>query len=163
MVSPESSIGEYGADQPPFRVTSSDCADSPEGSGPTAAGTWTDPRDLREPEQLAPAGLQPGSPPPRLSLVVLPFANIGGDHDQEYFADGITESLTTDLSRISGAFVIARSTAFAYKTKRIDLRQIGRDLNVRYALEGSVQRGGDRKSTRLNSSHIQKSRMPSSA
>ena len=82
--------------------------------------------------------------PPRLSLVVLPFANIGGDPDQEYFVDGVTESLTTDLSRISGAFVIARNTAFTYKGKAADVKQIGRDLNVRYALEGSVQRGGNR-------------------
>ena len=80
--------------------------------------------------------------PPRLSLVVLPFADIGGDHEQEYFADGITESLTTDLSRISGAFVIGHNTAFVYKGSAIDLRQIGRDLNVRYALQGSVQRRG---------------------
>jgi TolB-like protein/Tfp pilus assembly protein PilF len=75
---------------------------------------------------------------------VLPFANIGGDPEQEYFADGVTESLTTDLSRISGAFVIGRSTAFTYKGKTVDLKQIGRDLNVRYALEGSVQRAGNR-------------------
>ena len=78
--------------------------------------------------------------PPRLSLVVLPFANIGGDPEQEYFADGVTESMTTDLSRISGAFVIARNTAFAYKNKAGDVKQIGRELNVRYVLEGSVQR-----------------------
>ena len=64
--------------------------------------------------------------------------------NQEYFADGITESLTTDLSRISGAFVIGHNTAFVYKGSAIDLRQIGRDLNVRYALQGSVQRGGKR-------------------
>ncbi len=82
--------------------------------------------------------------PPRLSIVVLPFANLGGDPEQEYFADGITESLTTDLSRISGLFVIGRSTAFTYKGKGADLKQVGRDLNVRYALEGSVQRGGNR-------------------
>jgi TolB-like protein/class 3 adenylate cyclase len=82
--------------------------------------------------------------PPRLSLVVLPFANIGDDPEQEYFVDGVTESLTTDLSRISGAFVIGRSTAFAYKGKRIDLKQIGRELNVRYVLEGSVQRAASR-------------------
>jgi adenylate cyclase len=82
--------------------------------------------------------------PPRLSLVVLPFANIGGDPEQEYFADGVTESLTTDLSRISGAFVIARNTAFTYKGKAGDVKKIGRDLNVRYALEGSVQRSGNR-------------------
>jgi TolB-like protein/Flp pilus assembly protein TadD len=81
---------------------------------------------------------------PRLSIVVLPFANIGGDPEQEYFVDGVTESLTTDLSRISGSFVIARNTAFAYKGKPIDVKQIGRELGVRYALEGSVQRGGNR-------------------
>ena len=86
------------------------------------------------------------SPPsaPRLSIVVLPFANIGGDPEQEYFVDGVTESLTTDLSRISGSFVIGRHTAFTYKGKAVDLKQIGRELNVRYVLEGSVQRGGNR-------------------
>jgi len=82
--------------------------------------------------------------PPRLSLVVLPFANIGGDSEQEYFVDGVTESLTTDLSRIRGAFVIARNTAFTYKGKAADVKQIGRELDVRYVLEGSVQRGGKR-------------------
>jgi TolB-like protein len=82
--------------------------------------------------------------PPRLSLVVLPFANIGGDPEQDYFVDGVTESLTTDLSRIAGAFVIGRSTAFSYKGKSPDLRQIGRELNVRYVLEGSVQRSANR-------------------
>jgi TolB-like protein len=81
---------------------------------------------------------------PRLSIVVLPFANIGGDPEQDYFVDGVTESLTTDLSRVSGAFVIARNTAFAFKGKAIDVKQIGRELNVRYVLEGSVQRGGNR-------------------
>jgi TolB-like protein/class 3 adenylate cyclase/Tfp pilus assembly protein PilF len=84
------------------------------------------------------------SGPPRLSLVVLPFANIGHDPEQDYFVDGVTESLTTDLSRISSAFVIGRSTAFAYKGKAVDLKQIGRELNVRYVLEGSVQRAGNR-------------------
>ena len=82
--------------------------------------------------------------PPRLSIVVLPFANIGGDPEQEYFVDGVTESLTTDLSRISGSFVIGRNTAFTYKGKHVDLKQIGRELNVRYVLEGSVQRSGNR-------------------
>jgi TolB-like protein len=82
--------------------------------------------------------------PPRLSIVVLPFSNLGGDPEQEYFVDGVTESLTTDLSRISGSFVIGRNTAFSYKGKHIDLKQIGRELNVRYVLEGSVQRGGNR-------------------
>jgi adenylate cyclase len=81
---------------------------------------------------------------PRLSIVVLPFANIGGDPDQDYFVDGVTESLTTDLSRISGSFVIAGNTAFSYKGKPLDVRKLGRELNVRYVLEGSVQRGGNR-------------------
>jgi TolB-like protein/DNA-binding winged helix-turn-helix (wHTH) protein len=81
--------------------------------------------------------------PSRLSIVVLPFANFGGDPEQEYFADGVTDSLTTDLSRIRGAFVIGRSTAFTYKGKAADVRQIGRELNVRYVLEGSVQRSAN--------------------
>src|SRR5262249_10574529 len=81
---------------------------------------------------------------PRLSIAVLPFANLGGDPEQEYFFDGITESLTTDLSRIPGSFVIARNTAFSYKGKSPDVRQIGRELNVRYVLEGSVRRGAGR-------------------
>ena len=86
----------------------------------------------------------PPSSAPRLSLVVLPFANIGGDLEQEYFVDGVTESLTTDLSRISGAFVIARNTAFTFKGKAVDVKNLGRELGVRYALEGSLQRSGNR-------------------
>ena len=82
--------------------------------------------------------------PRRLSMVVLPFANIGGGPEQEPFVDGVTESLTTDLSRIRGAVVIARNTAFTYKGKPLDVKTIGRELNVRYVLEGSVQRGGNR-------------------
>src|SRR6516164_338674 len=70
------------------------------------------------------------STPPRLSIVVLPFANLGGDPEQEYFADGVTESLTTDLSRVAGSFVIGRNTAFSYKGKHVDLKHIGRELNV---------------------------------
>jgi adenylate cyclase len=80
---------------------------------------------------------------PRLSIVVLPFTNLSSDPEQEYFADGITDDLTTDLSRISGSFVIARNTAFTYKGKSVDARQIGRELGVRYVLEGSVRRAGD--------------------
>ena len=76
--------------------------------------------------------------------MVLPFANIGGDPEQEYFVDGVTESLTTDLSRMSGMLVIGRNTAFTYKGKHVDLKQIGHELGVRYVLEGSVQRGGNR-------------------
>ena len=78
-----------------------------------------------------------------MSIVVLPFANLSSDPDQEYFADAITEDLTTDLSRIAGAFVIARNTAFTYKGKAADVQQIGRELSVRYLLEGSVRRAGE--------------------
>jgi TolB-like protein len=89
-----------------------------------------------------PASEKSGSP--RVSIVVLPFANIGGDPEQEYFVDGVTESLTTDLSQMSGMRVIGRNTAFSYKNKSVDLKQIGRELHVRYVLEGSVQRSADR-------------------
>ena len=82
--------------------------------------------------------------PPHLSIVVLPFANLSGDVEHDYFVDGLTENLTTDLSRIRGSFVIGRHTAYTYKGKAGDLKQIGRELNVRYVLEGSVQRGGNR-------------------
>jgi len=78
--------------------------------------------------------------PPRLSIVVLPFTNLSGDSEQDYFVDGVTGSLTTDLSRIGGSLVIGQHTAFTYKGKCIDIRQIGRELNVRYALGGSLQR-----------------------
>jgi adenylate cyclase len=92
----------------------------------------------------APSQAPEKSTPPRLSMVVLPFANMGGDPEQGHFVDGVTESLTTDLSRVRGSFVIGRNTAFTYKGKAVDLKQIGRELNVRYVLEGSVQRGGNR-------------------
>ena len=82
------------------------------------------------------------SPAPRLSMVVLPFQNLGGDAKDDYLADAITDDLTTDLSRIAGAFVVARESAYTYKGKATDVRQIGRELGVRYVLEGSVRRIG---------------------
>jgi TolB-like protein len=88
-----------------------------------------------------------GSPPaaaPRLSIVVLPFTNLSDDREQQYFADGITEDLTTDLSRIADMFVISRNTAFTYRNRLTETKQIGRELGVRYLLEGSVQRSGNR-------------------
>jgi adenylate cyclase len=102
--------------------------------------------DVGQPTQArsAPIAAPEKSSPPRLSIVVLPFANIGGDPEQEHFVDGVTESLTTDLSRIRSAVVIARNTAFTYRGKPFDVKTIGRELNVRYVLEGSVQRGGNR-------------------
>jgi TolB-like protein len=80
---------------------------------------------------------------PRLSIVVLPLSNLSSDPEQQYLADGITEDLTTDLSRIADMFVISRNTAFTYRNKPINVKQIGRELGVRYVLEGSVQRSGN--------------------
>jgi TolB-like protein/DNA-binding winged helix-turn-helix (wHTH) protein len=80
---------------------------------------------------------------PRLSIVVLPFANLSDDPGQQYIADGITDDLTTDLSRLPNMLVIARNTAFTYKGKSVDAKQIGRELGVRYLLEGSVQRSAN--------------------
>ncbi|MBM3524484.1 MAG: hypothetical protein FJX57_16160, partial [Alphaproteobacteria bacterium] len=82
--------------------------------------------------------------PDKPSLVVLPFQNMSGDAEQEYFADGMTEEITTALSRIRQFFVIARNTAFTYKGKKLDLKQVGRELGVRYLLEGSVRKAGNR-------------------
>src|SRR5260370_459192 len=79
---------------------------------------------------------------PRRSIVVLPLPNLGNDPDQQYFADGITEDLTTDRSVISGSLVISRNTAFTYKDKPVNAKQIGRELGVRYVLQGSVRRSG---------------------
>ena len=87
-----------------------------------------------------------------LSIVVLPFTNLSGDPSQDYFADGITENLTTDLSRIRNSFVIARNTAFTFKAKSIDAKEVGKELNVRYVLEGSVQR--DQSRVRVNAQLI---------
>jgi len=89
---------------------------------------------------------------PRLSIVVLPFANLSNDPEQQYFADAITEDLTTDLSRIEDMFVISRSTAFTYRNKPVNAKQIGRELGVRYVLEGSVQRSD--KHVRVNAQLI---------
>jgi adenylate cyclase len=90
--------------------------------------------------------------PARLSIVVLPFTNLSNDPNQDYFADGITENLTTELSRIRNSFVIARNTAFSFKGKNVDARDIGRQLGVRYVLEGSVQR--DQNRVRVNAQLI---------
>jgi TolB-like protein/class 3 adenylate cyclase len=102
--------------------------------------------DVRQADKEKPAltSAREKSTRQRHSMVVLPFANIGADPDLEYFVDGITESLTTDLSRRRRAVVTARNTALAYKGKSIDVKTIGRDLNVYYVLEGSVQRSGNR-------------------
>jgi TolB-like protein len=114
----------------------------------TAARPW---RAAHASEPMSGSGVQPSMPQPHQ---MSPQAQTGRNRpavrqyrrhpEQEYFVDGVTESLTTDLSRMNGSFVIGRNTAFTYKGKPIDLKQIGRELNVRYVLEGSVQRGGNR-------------------
>jgi adenylate cyclase len=115
------------------------------------AAWWAWPnRDSTPVSTQAPAAASPqtpviaSTPTQRLSMVVLPFANLSNDPDQEYFADAITDDLTTDLSRIADSFVIARTTASTYKGKSVDVKQIGRELGVRYVMEGSVRRAGDK-------------------
>ena len=82
--------------------------------------------------------------PAKPSIAVLPFQNMSGDPEQEYFADGIVEDITTGLSRIKWLFVIARNSSFTYKGKAVDVRQVGRELGVRYVLEGGVRKAGNR-------------------
>jgi adenylate cyclase len=88
-------------------------------------------------------GSKTANPTPRISIIVLPFASLSPDPKQEYFADAITDDLTTDLSRIADSFVIARTTAFTYKGKAVDVRQVASDLGIRYVLGGSVRRMGE--------------------
>ena len=111
-----------------------------------AGGAWYFLAGTRTAPAVAPAPVASNAAPApaHLSVVVLPFTNLSGDPSQDYFADGITENLTTDLSRIRNSFVIARNTAFTFKGKSIDAKEIGKQLGVRYVLEGSVQRDGTR-------------------
>ena len=115
-----------------------------------AAGAW----HFLAANTPAPIALSAAAPAEaaHLSIVVLPFTNLSGDPTQDYFADGLTENLTTDLSRLSGSFVIARNTAFTYKGKNVDAKEIGKELGVRYVLEGSVQR--DQNQVRVNAQLI---------
>jgi adenylate cyclase len=107
-------------------------------------------REEQQPSAVADAGVEPEKPamplalPDRPSIAVLPLHNAGGDTEQDYFSDGITEDIVTELSRFSDLFVIAHNSSFQYKGKAIDVRQVGRELGVRYVLQGSVRRGGDR-------------------
>ncbi len=94
---------------------------------PAAAAAKTDPSSTNRP-----------------SIAVLPFANMSGDPEQEYFADGISEDIITGLSKLRWFFVIARNSSFAYKGKAVDVKRAARELGVRYVLEGSVRKGGNR-------------------
>jgi adenylate cyclase len=99
------------------------------------------------PQARTAAAEQPSAPlalPDKPSIAVLPFQNMSGDTEQEYFSDGMTEDLITDLSKVSGLFVIARNSSFAYKGKAIKVQDIGRDLGVRFVLEGGIRRAGNR-------------------
>jgi len=116
----------------------------PNENSPTLSGKAPATAPLSSPTVAA------GAPLPRLSIVVLPFANLSDSPDQEYFADAITEDLTTDLSRIAGTFVIAPTTAFTYKGKGLGAKQIGRELGVGYVLDGSVRRTGDHVQCAIN-------------
>jgi TolB-like protein/Tfp pilus assembly protein PilF len=104
--------------------------------------------ELRRPERVADAAVapEPSAEPAsdRPSIAVLPFENLSGDPGQEYFADGMAEEVITALSRCRSLFVIARNSSFVYKGKPVDVRQVGRELGVRYVIEGSVRRGGDK-------------------
>jgi TolB-like protein/class 3 adenylate cyclase/Tfp pilus assembly protein PilF len=95
-----------------------------------------------ESTQTTPSVLEP-TVAPRLSIVVLPFANLSNDPEQQYFADDVTDDLTTDLSRVAHMFVISRNTAFTYRGKPVEAKQVGRELGVRYVLEGSVRKGSN--------------------
>ena len=92
------------------------------------------------PATQAPALALPDKP----SIAVLPFHNVSGDHEQEYFADGLVEDITIALSRFKSLFVIARNSAFTYKGRAVDIKQVGRELGVRYVLEGSVRKADQR-------------------
>ena len=107
-------------------------------------------------DALRQAGLPENPPlalPDKPSIVVLPFTNMSDDASQEYFVDGMTEDLTTDLSQISGLFVIARNSSFTYKGKAVDVKKVGRELGVKYVLEGSVRRAGGQ--VRINAQLIE--------
>jgi TolB-like protein len=127
------------------------CIQTIPGHGYRFAGPVTR-RNVVERTAVTPISEGGAFPRPRLSIVVLPFANLSDDREQQYFADGIAEDLTTDLSRIDGMLVISRKTAFTYRDKLVDTRQIGRELGVRYVLEGSVRRAG--KQVRVNAQVI---------
>ncbi len=105
---------------------------------------WRWVRDAAAPSPEAAGAKEPGPLPDRPSIVVLPFDNMSRDPEQEYFSDGISEDIITDLSKVSGLFVIARNSAFVYKGKAFNVPEVCRELGVRFALEGSVRKAGNR-------------------
>ncbi len=118
----------------------------PSAGGPSAKGEKPGGETATSPEAGGPASpSQPALPlPDKPSIAVLPFANMSGDPEQEYFADGMVEEIITALSRIRWLFVIARNSSFTYKGQRVDVKKVGRELGVHYVLEGSVRKAGGR-------------------
>ena len=109
--------------------------------------TWKGIRFIGEVTEIPDRAPSPGRPPTaadKPSIAVLPFTNLSGDPDQEYFADGMVEEIITALSRVRWFFVISRNSTFTYKGQAIDVKQLGLDLSVRYVLEGSVRKAGAR-------------------
>jgi TolB-like protein len=116
-------------------------------SPPVGAASRGRPEPLSpgQPEEVTPTISQPGPPlPDKPSIAVLPFTNMSGDPEQEYFSDGITEDLITDLSKLSGLFVIARHSVFTYKGKAVKIAEVSKELGVQYVLEGSIRKAGNR-------------------
>jgi len=113
-----------------------------------------DVREDRQPVAPNPAPAAPLALPDKPSIAVLPFANMSGDAEQEYFADGIVEDIITALSRMSWLFVIARNSSFVYKGRAVDVKQVGRDLGVRYVLEGSVRKSSGLARIRKAPEHV---------
>ncbi len=107
---------------------------------PVSVWRWSD----TDSDELTPTATEPLALPDKPSIAVLPFDNMSGDPEQEYFADGITEDIITALSKFRWFFVSARNSSFTYKGQAVDLKQVGRDLGVRYVLEGSVRKAGSR-------------------
>jgi adenylate cyclase len=106
---------------------------------------WALVRDVTDVGKAAPPSYRPSLPlPDRPSIAVLPFTNLSADPEQDYFADGVVEDIISGLSRIKWIFVIARNSSFAYKGRPMDVKQVGRELGVRYVLEGSVRKSSNR-------------------
>src|SRR4051812_7435133 len=140
------SVSDLGATQlkniaEPIRVYSLQVGAAPEAKiAAIQVAPATIPVATPEPTASAPTLAMPDRP----SIAVLPFQNLSGDPEQEYFADGVVEDIITGLSRINWLFVIARNSTFVYKGKAVDVKQVGREVGVRYVLEGSVRKGGNR-------------------
>ena len=101
-------------------------------------GVWQSPDEFAISQPVA------ISPEDKPSIAVLPFTNLSGDPGQEYFVDGLTDDLITDLAKISGLLVIARNSVFTYKGRSVKVQQVAQEVGVRYVLEGSVRRAGDK-------------------